>query len=120
MIEAIAKTAHLAIQFILARVRKRRMADIVPEGEGFGEFFVEMQRRSHGAGDLGDFDGVGEPIPKMVRDAGRKDLGLIFKASKSPRMYDTVAITLELTTVSMPQFGVSPTAAGRHWKTKTA
>ena len=69
---------------------------------------------------MGHFDGVGEPIPKMIRDAGRKDLGFIFKASKSPRMDDTVAIALELTAVSMPQFGISPAAASLDWKTQAA
>jgi hypothetical protein len=120
MIEAIAKTAHLAVQFVFARVGKRRMTDVVAQGQRLGEFFIEMERRSHGAGDLGHFNGVGEPVPKMIRDAGRKDLSFIFKASKSPRMDDAVAIALELTAVRMRQFGISPAPASLDWKTEAA
>jgi len=120
MIEAIAKAAHLAVQFVFTGVRKRRMADVVAQGEGFGEFFIEMERRGDGSGDLGDFDGMGQPVPKMIRNAWRKNLRLIFKPSKSPRMDDPVAIALELAAVGMLQFGISPAAATFDWKTQAA
>ena len=62
MVEAIAKAAHLAIQLVFARMRERRMADVVAKRKSFGEFFIEIQRRRHGAGNLRHFDGMGEPV----------------------------------------------------------
>ena len=120
VIEAIAKAAHLAIQLVFAGVRKRRMTDVVAQGEGFGEFFIEIERRGHGAGDLRDFNGVGEPVAEMIRDARRKNLRFIFKPSKSARMDNAVAIALELAAVRMRQFGISPAAASLDRKTQAA
>ena len=120
MIEAIAKAAHLAVQLVFAGVRERRMTDVVRQRQGFGEVFVETERRGHGAGDLGHFDGVGEPVPKMIRDTRRKDLRLILQAAEGARMYDAVAIALELTAVRMRQFGIAAAAASLDWKTQAA
>ncbi len=120
MIEAIAEAAHLAIQLVFTGMRKRRMADIVAQRESLGEFFIEPQRHGHGAGDLRDFDGVGEPVTEMVRDARRKDLGFVLQPAKGPRMDDAVAIALELAAVRMRQFGISPAAASLDGKTQAA
>ena len=53
------------------------MADVVDEGEGFGEVFIEAEGRGDGAGDLGDFDCVGEPVAEVVGEAGGEDLGFV-------------------------------------------
>jgi hypothetical protein len=120
MIEAIAEAAHLAIQFVFTGVSKGRMTDIVTESESFGELFIEIQRGSHGAGNLRDFDGVSEAVMKMVGDAGREDLGFILQPPKSPRMDEAVAITLVFAAVRMRQFGISPAPALFDRKTQAA
>jgi len=84
VIEAVPEASHLAIELIFTGVRKRRMSDVVAQGESFGKFLIELQRTSHGAGDLRHFNGVREPVTEMVRDTGRKDLRLILQPAKSP------------------------------------
>jgi hypothetical protein len=56
----------------------------------------------------------------MIRDAGWKDLSFIFKASKSSRMDNPVAIALELAAVRVRQFGITPAAASLDLKTQAA
>src|ERR1700678_3422981 len=99
---------------------ERRMTDVVAERESFGEFFVEIQRRGYGAGDLRDFDGMGEPVAKMVRDSGGENLGFVFKAAKSPRMDNAVAIALEFAAIRMRKFGISPATASFSRKAQAA
>ena len=47
------------------------MADVVNQGERFGEVLVEAERAGDGAGDLRDFDGVGEAVAKVIGEAAR-------------------------------------------------
>jgi hypothetical protein len=61
-----------------------------------------------------------EPVTKMIRDTGRKDLRLILQPAKSPRMDNTVAIALEIAAVGMRQFGIPPAAASLGGKTEAA
>jgi hypothetical protein len=120
VIEAIAEAAHLAIQLIFTGMREGRMTYIVAQRQSFGELFVEIQRRGYGAGDLRDFDGVSEPVAKMVRNAGWKNLGLILQAAEGPRVDDAVTIALELTAIRMRQFGIAPAPASLDGKTQAA
>ncbi|GAC1703184.1 MAG: hypothetical protein NVS9B4_10520 [Candidatus Acidiferrum sp.] len=75
MVEATAVRAHEVVQLALARVAEGGMADVVDQGEGFGKLTIQIQRGGDGASDLSDFNGVGEAITKMVREAHGKDLG---------------------------------------------
>jgi len=120
MVETIAEAAHLAIQLVFTRMGKRRMADVVTKRKSFGELFIEIQRGGHGAGDLRDLDGVGEPVTKVIRDARRKHLRFILQAAERGRMDDAVAIALELAAVRMRQFRISPASASFDGKTQAA
>jgi hypothetical protein len=57
------------------------VADIVRQAERFGEVLVQAQRTGDGATNLGDFQAVGEPNPKMIPVGCDKDLSFM---SKSP------------------------------------
>ena len=120
VIEAIAKAAHLAVQLVFAGMSERRMADVVAQRESFGELFIEIERRGHGAGDLRDLDGVSKPVAKMIGNAGRKYLCFVFQAPESPGVDDAVAIALELAAVSVRQLGIAPAPAVLNGKTQTA
>jgi hypothetical protein len=66
VVEAQAVFAHGRVERPLAGVTERRMGDVVDEGEGLAEVFVEVQRLRDGAGDLRDLESVGEAAAEVV------------------------------------------------------
>lgn len=74
---------------------KGGVADVMPKGDGFGEVLVEAEGAADGAGDLADFEGVGEAGAVMVAGGGDEDLGLVFEASEGLGVEDAVAVALE-------------------------
>ncbi len=111
VIEVGAEAGHLAVEFLLAGMGEGRMADVVRQRQGFGEIFVETQDRGHGAGNLGNLDGVGEAVAEMVGKAGREDLRLGFQPAESAGMNDAVAIALEGVAVGMIGFRIAASQA---------
>ena len=55
---------------------------------------------------------MGKPIPKMVREAGGKNLRLILQTPEGARVDDAITVTLEIVAVRMAKFGKA--AAARH------
>src|SRR5215475_10842938 len=90
VIEGGAKRAHQRIEAAFAGVAKRRVANVVNQGEGFGEIDVEAEGFGYGASDLRNFEGVRQAIAKVIGVASRKDLSLGFEAAKSARMNDAI------------------------------
>jgi len=111
VIETVAETSHLAIELFLARVRERRMADVMSQRQRLGEVLVQTQRRGHRAGDLGDFHGVRQPVAEVIGDAGRENLRLILQPAKCPRVDYTIAIALEFVAIGMRRLRIDPAAA---------
>ena len=93
-----------------AGVCERRMPDIVNEGEGLRQIFVEPEHVRDCAGDLRHLDRMGQAVAEMIGDAGREDLRLVFQTAKSARVDDAVAVALEGVAVRMPGLGISPPA----------
>ncbi len=120
MIEALAEAAHLAVQLVFAGVRERRVPDVVTERQRLGEVLIQVQSGGNGAGDLRHLDGVRQAVAEMVRDAGRKNLHLVFQPAKGARVNDAVAIALELVAVGMRKLGIAPSAALLHGKAQSA
>ncbi len=78
------------------------------------------KRGGHGAGDLSDFDGMGQAVAEMVAKAGREDLGFGFQAAESAGMDDAVAVALEGVAVRMGGFRIAPPSALCHRKAEMA
>jgi hypothetical protein len=57
---------HQLVEFAFAGVAKRRMADIVCQGQSFRQFAVQPERGTDRARDLRDFERVRQAIAKMV------------------------------------------------------
>jgi hypothetical protein len=74
---------------------KRGMAEIVTEGDGFGQILIEGQGASHGPGDLRYLEGMGQSCPVMIALGREKHLGFIFKAAKRFAMKNSVPIVLK-------------------------
>ncbi len=111
MIEGFAEALHLAAQFVFAGMGEGRVADVVDEGEGFGEVFVEAEGGGDGAGDLRNLHRMGEAVAEMIGDAGREDLRLVFETAEGAGVDDAIAVALELGAVGVGQFRVAPPAA---------
>lgn len=98
LVVAEAGAAVLADSFVegaLARVAERGVADIVAEGDGFDEIFVQAKSPADGSGDLGDFEGVSEAGPVVVAERIDKNLGLVLQTPEWLRVEDAVAVALE-------------------------
>ena len=91
VIEAEAVGAQGFVEGCFPGVAKGRMADVVDQGQRLSQGDVEPQSGGYGAGDLGDFEGVGETAAGVIafRGAASKDLGLAGKAAKGLCMENT-------------------------------
>ena len=74
---------------------ERRMAEIVGERQRFGEVLVEAERARERAGDLRDFERVGEPRAVMIAFVIDEHLRLVRQPPERGRMDDAVAVAPE-------------------------
>src|SRR5712692_672158 len=110
VIERATVGTHQFVQLALPGMPKRRMADVMDEGESFREIGVESKRGGHGARDLPDLESVRQAIAKMVGEASGEDLGLRFQAAESARMDNAVAVSRVFIAVRMRRFRVAAPA----------
>ena len=92
VVKAIAVLAHSEVELLFARVAKGRVSDIVHQSERFGKAGVEMQGVGNGSRNLRNFDGVGQPVAKMVGVTRGENLGLGFQTAKGARVNYAVAV----------------------------
>jgi hypothetical protein len=113
--------AEGVVEGAFAGMAEGRVADVVNQGEGFDKVLVEAEGGGDGAGDLGDFHGVGEAGAEVVGEGGGfaldicalsgggavgEDLRLAGQAAESAGMDDAGAVTLERGAVGVGWFGV--------------
>jgi len=95
VIEPAAVASEAAIEGALAGMAEGRVTDVMHQGEGFGEVFVQVERAGDVPGDLRDLHGVGEARTEVVGGAGGKDLGFAGEAAEGAGLYDALAVALE-------------------------
>jgi hypothetical protein len=83
------------IQRALPGMSERWMADVVDQRKGFGQVFIQAQRRCSSTGNLRNFDGVSQPAAKVVRGATGKYLRLPCQTTEGASLHDALAVTLE-------------------------
>jgi len=71
------------------------MSQVVPEGNGFGEVFIQVQSPGNSTGNLGDFQGVCQAGDVMVAQGCDEDLSFVFQPAEGFGVDDTIAVTLE-------------------------
>ena len=69
---------------------ERRVAEVVGERERLGQVLVEPERARQRPGDLGHFQGVGQPGAVVVALVEHEDLGLVLEPAEGGRMDDAV------------------------------
>jgi hypothetical protein len=55
------------------------MAQVVPQGDGFGQIFIEKHRPGDGPGNLGYFQRMGQPRTVFIAQRIEKDLGFVLQ-----------------------------------------
>ncbi len=112
VVEALAVLAHRQVQGALAGMSEGGMADVMHQGEGFDEAFIQAERGGDGARNLRDLDGVGEPGAEMIREALGEDLGLILQTAEGAGMNHAVAVALEVVTIGMRRLWIAASERG--------
>ncbi len=111
VIEAEAVSVEGAVEGLFSGVAEGRMADVVGKGEGFGQLGIEAEGMGQGAGDLCDFEGVGEAAAEMIAggivgQAG-EDLGFASEAAEGAGMEDAGGVSGEWRAIRVGRLGVS-------------
>ena len=114
VIETIAVFAHAQIELLFAGVAEGRMADVVDQRQRFGEIGIEFQSAGDGAGNLRDFEGVGEAIAEMIGIARGENLRLGFQAAKRAGVNYAIAVAGVVVAVRMLRLGVAAAARTPH------
>jgi len=83
---------------------KGRVADIVHQCQRLNQFRVDAQSSGNGAGNLGNFKRVGQPVAKMIGEAGAENLRLCFEPPERAGMDDAVAVARIFTAVGVNGF----------------
>jgi hypothetical protein len=106
--------AHGNVERFFAGMAEGRMADVMHQGEGLDQVHIEAKLSGDGSGNLRDFNGMGQPIAKVVGVAAGKDLGFGFEAAKSPGMDDAITVALEVIAVGMLGLGITASTGLLH------
>ncbi len=82
------------------------VTEIAGEGDSLGQVFIQAEGAGKGAGEGGDFDGVGEASPDVIARAVQGELGFIFERAEGGTVNDAFAIALEFGSEIVGRFGV--------------
>jgi len=106
--EAVFSEGH--IQRLFSRVAKGRMANVVSQGERFGQLVVEAKGDGDRPGDLNYLQRVRQPAAEVIsrQFAGHasEDLGFAGKPAKGTRMQDSRGIPRKRSSVWVNGLGV--------------
>ena len=106
-----AGAAHRGVERALAGMTERRMAEIVGERQRLGEVLVDAKRPRNGAGDLRDFETMGEARAVMIALVIDEHLGLVVEPPEGHRMQDAVAVARVRRARGARRLGHEPAAA---------
>jgi hypothetical protein len=95
VIEGATVTAETGVQSAFASMAKGGMADVMDQGEGLGEVFVEAECGGGGASDLRDLNSMGEATAEVVGGATGEDLGFSCEATEGASLHNALTVALE-------------------------
>src|SRR5690606_34894731 len=101
---------HAGVQFVLAGMAERRVAQVVRQGDGLDEVFVQAQVASDGARQLGHFQAMGQARAEQIPFVVDEDLGLVFQQAEGVAVDDAVPVPLEGVAALRRGFRVTPAA----------
>src|SRR5205807_4352316 len=92
-------SAHRRVQRLLACMSERGMANIVHQGQRLYQINIQAQLFSDGAGNLCNFDRMGQAVAEMVGVTASEDLRLVFQPAKGAGMNDAVTVSLKIVAI---------------------
>ncbi len=95
---------HQLVEYPLADVSKRRMAQVVSQRDRFDEVFAQVQGPGDVSGDLGDLERVSQPGAEQVVLVRREDLCFVIQPAKRGASQNPIAVALKF---------AQPVVAGR-------
>ena len=107
MVEA-AEVRQAGVERAFAGMAERRVAEVVGQRQRLGQILVEAERAGQRPGDLGHFQGVGQPGPVVVALMEHEDLCLVLEAAERGRMDDPVGIAPERVAAGAFRLGMQP------------
>ena len=110
MVEAAARF-EAAVERPLAGMAERRVAEVMRQRQCLGKILVKPERARERAGDLGDFEGVGEAGAEMIAFVEDEHLRLVRQAAKRVGMDDAVAVAAKGAPSRARRLRVQPAAA---------
>ena len=84
-----------SVECPLPRMAEGCMAQIVPQGDGLGEVLIQAQRAGDGAGNLTDFQRMGQPGTIVVPFRRKENLGLLFQPPERLAVQNPVPVPLK-------------------------
>ena len=85
-----------SVQSILPRVAKGCVSQVMRQGDGFDQVFVEFEGAGDGTAQLRHFQRMRQPCAKQIAFVVQKNLGFVDQAPESGAVDDAVAISSEL------------------------
>ncbi len=95
VIEAQAVMAQALVQRAFSGMSEGRVADVVDQGKGLSEVYVEIEGRGDVSRHLRDLHGMRETATEVVGGTTREDLRLARETTECARLHDTVTVALE-------------------------
>ena len=96
---------HALIEHVLAHVAEWRVAQVMRQGDGFHQIFIQAQVARDGAAHLRHFQAVRQARAEQVSLVIEENLGLVFEAAEGRGMDDAVAVALELAARGVRRLG---------------
>src|SRR5229473_2972617 len=87
------------------------MPDVMHQRQSLDQIFIQPERRGDGPRDLHYFNGVRQPIAKVIGIPAGKDLGFVLKPAKSAGMDDPVPVSLKIVAIWMTRLRIAPSPA---------
>src|SRR6185503_9499347 len=105
---------HHRVERSLPGMPEGGMPDVMNQRKRLHQIHTESKLGCDRAGDLRDFEGVGQPVAKVIGITAGEHLRLGFKPSERPGVNDSVAITLEVIAVGMGRLRMTASARVLH------
>src|SRR3989442_5957853 len=85
MVKRHAMRLHSRMQRLLPGMAERGMSDVVSQRQRFHQVDVQSKLGGDGACNLCDFNGMSEPVAKVIGVAAGGELGFVFRTSEGGR-----------------------------------
>src|SRR5919108_3576646 len=96
------------VEYLLAHVAERRMAQVVPQADGLREVLVQAERARDVASDPAGLERVRKASAVVIAFGSDEDLRLVLQAPERLRVHDPVAVALERRAVVRVGLGLRP------------